>query len=154
MTTFTLEPIGEEDFAFRYRVYEAAIKPYIDAMFDWDEEQHRALIRDTLTANSHHAAIVVEGERVGVTQIEETEDRTSLHQVAILPAYQGKGIGTALVRSLQDQSQATGKPIHLSVFQMNVGAQRLYERLGFRVVSSSERDVQMTWTPPGAGDRY
>jgi RimJ/RimL family protein N-acetyltransferase len=35
------------------------------------------------------------------------------------------------------------------VFHLNVGARRLYERLGFREVSATERDVQMIWTPPG-----
>jgi len=149
MTTFTLEPIGEADFAFRYRVYEAAIKPYIDELFGWDETTHRAFIRDNLTANSNHVAIVIDGERVGIAQIEETDDRISLHQIEILPAYQGRGSGAGLIRSLQERSVATGKPIHLSVFHLNVDARRLYERLGFREVSATERDVQMIWTPPG-----
>lgn len=144
---FSLEPIGEDDFAFRYNIYEVAIKPYIDQRVVWDDTQHREKIRSNLAGSGTHFAIGVNGVRIGVAQIEEADDLISLHQIEILPAYQGAGVGTAVVQSLIDESTKTSKDVQLSVFRANTAAQRLYDRLGFRIVSTSEHDVQMRCTP-------
>jgi ribosomal protein S18 acetylase RimI-like enzyme len=148
IATFTLEPIGEDDFEFRYRVYELTIKTYLDGMMGWNDEQHRAGIRANLAGSTTHSAIVVDGKRAGVVRIVEHDEVIDLEQIEILPEFQGKGIGTALIDSLIDRARLTGKPIELNVFVSNLGARRLYERLGFYVVSESDRDVQMRYTPP------
>jgi ribosomal protein S18 acetylase RimI-like enzyme len=147
VVTFRLEPIDETDFDFRFGVYKATIKPYLDRMFDWSEAEEEAFVRSNLTQTNNHAAIVVAGKRAGIVQIEETADRISLHQIEILPTFQGQGIGGAVVRSLIDRAEVTGKPVHLSVFHANTGARRLYERLGFTVVADTERDAGMVYTP-------
>ncbi len=147
VTTCELEPIGLEDFPFRWAVFEATIRPYIEALFDVPPDQIEAMVRSNLSESGNHFAVVVDGERAGVVQIEETGERISLHQIEILPAFQGRGTGTDLVRSLIDRAEATGRPVHLSVFHQNTGARRLYDRLGFTVVSESERDVQMVYVP-------
>jgi ribosomal protein S18 acetylase RimI-like enzyme len=150
MTGFTLEPLTAADADFRWAVFAATIKPYIDELFDRDEARQRAMITDQLAAGAHRA-IVVDGERAGIVLIEETAEAISLSQIEILPAYQGRGIGTALVHSLIERAVATGKPVHLSVFHANGDARRLYERLGFRQVAETAHDVQMAYTPPGPG---
>ena len=144
---FALEPIGEADFEFRYAVYEVAIKPYIDTLFGWEASQHREYLRANLAGSGNHFALVVDGERVGIVQIEEGEDRISLHQLEIMPAFQGRGIGTELVQSLIERAEESGKFVQLSVFNLNTRARQLYERLGFVVVSETERDVQMRFSP-------
>jgi ribosomal protein S18 acetylase RimI-like enzyme len=148
VATFTLEPIDEQDFEFRYRVYELTIKPYLDGMMGWNDEQHRAGIRANLAGSTTHSAIVVDGKRAGVVRIVEHDEVIDLEQIEILPEFQGKGIGTAVVQSLIDRAIRTGNVVDLSVFVANPGARRLYERLGFSLISESERDVQMRYTPP------
>jgi ribosomal protein S18 acetylase RimI-like enzyme len=150
VATFTLEPIGEDDFEFRYRVYEITIKPYLYEMMDWSEDQHRAMIRSNFAGSTSHSAIVVDGKRAGVVRIVEHDKVIDLEQIEILPEFQGKGIGTAVVQSLIDRAIRTGKVVDLSVFVANTGARRLYERLGFSLISESERDVQMRYTPPSS----
>jgi ribosomal protein S18 acetylase RimI-like enzyme len=147
VVTFRLEPIDDTDFEFRFGVYKATIKPYLDQMLDWTDAEEEAFLRSNLTQTSNHAAIMVAGERVGTTQIVETADSISLHQIAIVPEYQGRGIGSAIVQSLIARAEVTGKPVHLSVFHANTGARRLYERLGFTVVADTERDAGMVYTP-------
>ena len=147
VTVFTLEPIDIVDFAFRWSVFDATIRPYIETLFEVPADQIEEMVRSNLAGSGNHAAIVVDGERSGVVQIEETGERISLHQIEILPEYQGQGIGTAIVQSLLDRANATGKPVHLSVFHRNTSARNLYARLGFTVTSESERDVQMTYIP-------
>jgi GNAT superfamily N-acetyltransferase len=145
---FSLEPLGPEDFDFRWSVYTATIKPYLDDLIGWTDEQHQQMIRSNL-AEGTHAAIVVDGARAGVVQIEETADRISLSQIELLPAFQGQGIGSAIVQRLQERAVAVGKPVELRVFLANTGARRLYERLGFAELERTERDLVMQFRPMG-----
>lgn len=147
MTPYTFEPIGPDDFAFRWSVFDATIRPFVEALYGMTRDQTEQMLRSDLSESSETCAIVVNGKRVGVVRIEETADRISLHQIEILPEFQGKGIGTAIVRSLIDRANASGKPVHLSVFHVNTSARRLYDRLGFTVESESDRDVQMVYRP-------
>ena len=51
---------------------------------------------------------------------------------AVDPTAQGQGIGEAMVRWVFDRARADGKRrIHIHTLIPMVGAQRLYERLGF-----------------------
>ena len=88
---FDLEPIDGRDFEFKHNVYSRTIKPYIDALYGWDETQHVANLRSLLESSRTHSAIVIQGKRIGVVQIEETRTEISLRQIAILPEYQRRG---------------------------------------------------------------
>jgi GNAT superfamily N-acetyltransferase len=56
--------------------------------------------------------------------------------VAVNPEWQGRGVGSALFRALFDTAKAMTPPvgrIELWTGAANLGAQRLYERLGFKI---------------------
>ncbi len=145
MTGFTLEPLTAADGDFRMEVFRATIKPYLDDLFGWDEATQTAIILDQLKGASH-SAIVTGGQRVGIVQVEASEDAISLRQIEILPRFQGRGIGTAMVRSFMDRCGRKGKLLTLHVFKSNTAALRLYGRLGFRVSGQGEHDIEMTYT--------
>jgi ribosomal protein S18 acetylase RimI-like enzyme len=52
--------------------------------------------------------------------------------IALAPAYRGRGIGSGLLRSLIAEAQASARKLSIHV-ESNNPARRLYERLGFRV---------------------
>lgn len=57
--------------------------------------------------------------------------------VAVEDHARGRGVGTALIERAADRARAAGlKGLSLIVFERNVGAKRLYDRLGFRVVDT------------------
>lgn len=59
-----------------------------------------------------------------------------LFSMWVAPSARGKGVGRALVNAVGDWSARWGAGrIVLWVFGANVGAQRFYERLGFRLLS-------------------
>lgn len=62
--------------------------------------------------------------------------------LALLPAYRGQGIGTALLTALVDQARGQYAALSLSVDPQNP-AMRLYERLGFTVVGAIGTSVTM-----------
>jgi ribosomal protein S18 acetylase RimI-like enzyme len=55
-----------------------------------------------------------------------------IHAVAVLPAYQGCGIGSALLREAESRLAALGCPkINLQVLPSNSGVVEFYRQLGF-----------------------
>ena len=64
-------------------------------------------------------------------------DQTPELSMAILPPYRGQGLGTQLLEKMLEQAQQVGFPaVSLSVSAGNP-AQRLYTRLGFKVIRQS-----------------
>jgi ribosomal-protein-alanine N-acetyltransferase len=64
-------------------------------------------------------------------------DEIHINNVAILPAFRGRGIGTALMaRVLEEGRQLGARRATLEVRASNEGARRLYERLGFAVAAT------------------
>ena len=67
--------------------------------------------------------------------------------IALVPAFRGRGIGTRLISALQDEAASAGRSVSIHVEVHNPAAS-LYERLGF--VEVSERGVyrRMEWRSP------
>ena len=55
-------------------------------------------------------------------------DDGELDDLYVLPAFRGRGIGSAILRRCIENG---AKPMYLYVFTQNTGAIRLYERFGF-----------------------
>jgi ribosomal protein S18 acetylase RimI-like enzyme len=96
--------------------------------------------------------VVVNGVAGGVLTVVPRGRERHLTFVGILPALQGAGLGTALVRLAQDEAAAAGLSLSLHVLSAN-GAVRLYRRLGFEVeasdpVSAGADRLLMRWRPP------
>ena len=89
--------------------------------------------------------IVVEGRDVGVVQVEWYVDEVFLALIEVGPAWQGRGIGTAVIGDVQAQAQEAGLPVTLHVLKTNRDARRLYERLGFVIVERREERYVMRW---------
>lgn len=63
--------------------------------------------------------------------------RAYMYAFRIRPAYRGSGVGTLLMDIAEaDLKQRGFRRVCLSVARNNLAARRLYERLGFRVVSA------------------
>lgn len=95
----------------------------------WDE---RRLCR--CLANCDYVVLVARnGKRVaGFAVMEFLEHRAHLALMAVDAAYQGHGVGRALLEWLEETARTAGTfLIHLEVRAGNLGARRFYERVGF-----------------------
>ena len=70
-----------------------------------------------------------------VLEDETAEGELYIDTLSVLPAAQGKGIGSQLVMHLK---KVTTQPIGLLVDVQNPEAERLYTRLGFEYVNHQE----------------
>jgi ribosomal protein S18 acetylase RimI-like enzyme len=58
-----------------------------------------------------------------------------LSRIELHPGYQGRGIGTSLIRALIDEAARKGQDLVLDVLTVNFRAQALYQRLGLKEVA-------------------
>jgi ribosomal protein S18 acetylase RimI-like enzyme len=57
----------------------------------------------------------------------------NVHDLAVLPEFQGRGIGGALLAAAEERAVARGCcKVTLEVLETNAGARRLYQQRGFR----------------------
>lgn len=98
--------------------------------------------------SADHRVIWHEGVPAGQILVARLPGEIRLVDIAVLPRFRGCGLGSALIRELQAEALQTGKPLRLTVRKGNVGARRLYERLGIDVTTESDLDEAMEWRPP------
>ena len=72
--------------------------------------------------------------------------RIELAGLQLRPGSQGHGIGTAVIRGLQDEAARHRVPLELRVEKDNPRARRLYERLGFTHVGEDADEYVMRWS--------
>jgi GNAT superfamily N-acetyltransferase len=86
-----------------------------------------------------------DGTPVGRHLVERHSEGYRGIDLAILPEYRSRGIGTWALRQIQQVAALEGVTFRLSVFRHNVQALRLYERLGFLKVSTDDVSYEMEW---------
>lgn len=86
-------------------------------------------------------------ERIGRVRITCTADCIELSGIQLLPGFQRRGIGTAIIEDLKAQAAAAGVPLDLGVEKDNPDARRLYERLGFVQIGETDQESKLRWNP-------
>jgi GNAT superfamily N-acetyltransferase len=83
-------------------------------------------------------------KRVGRHLVMRQEDAILGIDLAVLPLYQKQGLGRLVLQGIQYQCTKEGLRFRLQVLHTNP-ARRLYDRLGFRMVSQDLLYAQMEW---------
>lgn len=148
MAIIELRSATEEDYGFAYRVHRAAMRPSVQQTYGWDEDFQARYFRLHFSP-AQWEIIRYKGMDVGVFSVEERGESLFLALIAILPRYQGRGIGTTLIRRLQRKASIRGMTVTLQVMKVN-RARELYERLGFELTGETKTHCQMKWSNEGA----
>ena len=90
--------------------------------------------------------ITLDGADVGWVQTRTEPDALFLAQIFLEPSFQGRGIGTEVLRRILGEAGNAGRAVKLGVVKSN-RAQRLYRRLGFQVTHEDERKFYMRREP-------
>jgi ribosomal protein S18 acetylase RimI-like enzyme len=165
MTTPSLRPVVDGDADFLFALYSSTRQSEMDLLVEWtDEQRHQFLAMQHLAQASDYDrrfpdatydVVMVGGVPVGRLWVERNTDEIRLLDIAVLPEYRGRGIGTVLLRQLQDEARERGVPLRDSVSYDNPRAEALYRRLGFRQIGDSGTYRALEWThePSDAADR-
>lgn len=149
-----LRPAGRRDEPFLRELY-AETRAGEMAATGWGAGEIDAFVRMQFDAQRNDYerrfpdadhSIVVDGDRaVGRIWIDRSPDEIRLLDLAIRDGDRGRGIGTRLLRELQDEARRAGVPLRHSVVKANVDALRLYRRLGFEIVGDLPTHHAMEW---------
>jgi GNAT superfamily N-acetyltransferase len=125
-----------DDVSFALNCETETMRPYAIATWgEWPEERVRVRAHENARAGRTEI-IELDGEPIGILRVERNFASYDLKQIFLVPAYQRRGIGSALVDSLLEETKAASVPLRLRVLKVNP-ARNLYKRLGFRVVEST-----------------
>ena len=130
------------DSAFAYRTKKAAFRGYVHEVWGWDEEEQRRL-HERRFCDQDFYVIQASGADVGVLALVRESDCVKVNQLFILPAYQGRGIGTACMMRVIEEADAAELPVRLRVLKVNSRAIAFYRRLGFRIIGEDDTHILM-----------
>ena len=116
-----------------------------DAFLQLQFNAQRQYYREQFPAAEYHI-IQHAGVDIGRLIICRAAGEMLLMDIALLPEYRNRGIGTELIRDLMAESSQAGWPLRLHVEFFN-RALHLYERLGFAKAGSAGLYFEMEWRP-------
>jgi ribosomal protein S18 acetylase RimI-like enzyme len=150
---FKLRPTQASDAAFLEAVYASTRMQELEAT-PWSPEQKAAFCRQQFTAQDEHyhkhyptaeyAVIEKDDVPVGRLYLDRWTREIRIMDIALLPEFRGAGLGTEILRMLQQDARAAGKVLSIHVEKFNP-ALRLYERLGFRPKEDKGVYLLMEW---------
>lgn len=136
---FIFVPAAESDFEALLRIRHAAMRPSLERVGRWHPSRARARFRATFTPGETRL-ILVEGALAGCVALRPAGAALELDQFYLDPAYQGRGLGSAVLGRLLAEADAAGLPVVLTVLQ-DSAAIRLYERYGFVRTGAEDWDL-------------
>lgn len=150
-----LRPLTDDDRSFLMELY-ASTRADELAQVPWDAATRRAFVEQQFHAQDLHYrthypgatldVVEVDGERAGRLYVHRGERDIRVMDIALLPPFRGRGLGTTLLRDVLAEGEASGRTVSISVEVFNA-ARRLYERLGFRDAEDQGVYLLMEWRP-------
>lgn len=112
---------------------------FVRSQFDLqDGEYHRHNPRGSFDI------VEVDGRPAGRLYVDRRRGDLRIVDVALLPEFRGRGVGTGLIRSVQSEAAASGCIVSIHVEVHNPAAD-LYARLGFVAVADLGVYRRMEW---------
>ncbi|MEQ3550609.1 ribosomal protein S18-alanine N-acetyltransferase [Pseudonocardia nematodicida] len=112
-------------------------------LFPGDDPWSAQAFRDAVTSGQLYLAARTGGELVGYAGLAVVagppQAEAEVHTIGVDPAWQGHGIGRALLARLLDAADQLGATVFLEVRTDNEPARALYESSGFTVVGLRKR---------------
>jgi len=136
---------GDADFLWSLR--QLVMRELVEATWGkWDDAQQRRFF-DRGFVPRETTIILVDGKPAGRMDVTRSHMEYFLGIIELMPEVQGRGLGSAVMRGLQEEARAKHLPIRLQVIKANVPALRLYTRLGFQPTGETTTHQLMLWHP-------
>ena len=151
----SLRPIVPDDEHLLYRIYASTREEELTQV-PWDDNQKEAFLRHQFAAqhtyySQHFPAatfdvVLIGGIPAGRFYVDRREDEIRIIDIALLPEFRGRGIGSSLLRGLFEEATVAKNPVRIHVESYNE-AKNLYQRLGFRNIGETGVHILMEWVP-------
>jgi ribosomal protein S18 acetylase RimI-like enzyme len=153
--TLQLRPVRATDEEFLFRVYASTREEEL-AQVNWDVAQREHFLRSQFVAQTQHyttqypgaefLVVIADGQPAGRLYVHRRPAEIRVMDIALLPAFRQRGLGTALLKELLGEGARTHRcvSIHVEIFNP---ARHWYERLGFHSVAENGVYLLMEWQP-------
>jgi len=150
----TLRAMTDGDDEFLFSVYTSTRADEL-AQVEWPAGQQELFLKyqfemqrreyDARFPDAEYDLILIDEQPAGRIWIGRNNEQIRLMDIALLPQFQNRGVGTLLIRELINEAFSTKKNLRHMVFMMNNDAHRFYERLGFVVIEDFGAYKHMEW---------
>ena len=154
-TLISTRPVTPSDEVFLLEVYQSSRGDDLRGL-GWEEDRINQFLemqyeaqRTFYQSDYKHATdevVLFDDKPIGRLTVESRPHEIRCVDLALLPDYRERGVGTILIRQLQKRGTADRKPLRLQVIRFN-RAVGLFERLGFVRTSETGTHFQMEWNP-------
>ncbi len=145
--SISLRLFSEKDIPFLKKVYFSTREEELKQVIDWTPEMKNTFLTHQFNAQHEYYqknyvkanffVIEKKHEPVGRLYYAESYDSTiRIIDIAILPKFQRKGLGTSILNGFFERAKAIEQPITIHVESFNP-AMKLYMRLGFKKISET-----------------
>ncbi len=156
--SITFRPATDSDRAFLRDVYGSTRAEEL-APVPWPEAAKQQFLDQQFAAQDHSyrqnypgaefLVVLVDGVPAGRLYLHSRATEIRIMDIALLPAFRRFGLGTRILQRIQEFAAANSRNVSIHVETFNP-ARRLYERLGFRPMSTTEVYLLMEWRPTAA----
>lgn len=142
---WSLRAARPDDEPFLFALHRDAMRDYVQATWGWDEDWQRANFEATYAPERQ--AVIVHGagpasRDVGRISMTRHWRKIMLRDVELLAPERNHGVGTAMVAAVLNLARESNRYVELRVLSCNP-AQRLYARMGFRIIDDDGARLRM-----------
>lgn len=146
MSDYSLRSATAADAVTLWPIKRACLRHYVvETWGAWDEKIQHAHFAATFVPDETRIISTPAGV-IGYIAVRPDTQELNLLNIMIVPAQQGRGLGTAILRDLLADAQTRRQAVRLQVLRVNP-ARALYERLGFAVYEETATHFRMRWHP-------
>ncbi|MFE8950590.1 GNAT family N-acetyltransferase [Streptomyces sp. NPDC007856] len=123
---------------------------YITQIWGWDDHVQRGF-HTRVFSPGRWQIITVDDADAGMLHVEQRPTELYLARIELDPDYQGRGIGSRLIRTLLHQARRQDKDLTLDVLAVNQRAHALYRRMGLHEIARHGENnikIRMSSRPP------
>ena len=139
-----LRPATRDDEAALFELHRAAMREHVEAIWGWNEDWQRAHFAGQF-APARTAVIVRRespGSLLGRLSLSQHWRKIFLRDIELAASERNFGLGSAMIRAVIAIARRSDRYVELRVLRLNP-AQRLYARLGFRIVGEDDGRLRM-----------
>ena len=150
----TLRPTRTDDQEFLCRLFYSVYSEKLQLVL-LSAEEKKALVElmyqgftrhyNSLAPASDDRLVLLDNESIGRMIVLQMREEIRLADLAILPPYRRRGIGSALIGQLQTESTMSRRPVRLQVARFD-RALSLYQRLGFYKTDAAGPYLHLEWS--------
>jgi len=127
-----------DDYDWLYKLSQEVYHDLITLEFGhWDEDEELGLFQKAWDTQTIHL-ILADQQRAGMYILDQHKSYYWLSEIQITAHFQNQGIGTNIIKRLINDTHKQEVPLRLRVLHANYRAYHLYQRLGFKRISSAQ----------------